>query len=828
MIRTAALTMATICAALPGAADLDLIREGQPVAQIVLPADADETVALAAEELNLHLRLMSGMELPVVEQSEEGRPPVYLGAPDQEWAADADLASLVFDGFVVEAAGERLVLAGNVPDGTINAVYWLLERLGVRWYIPTDLGMNVPEMATVTIPEMRERVEPAFVCRKNHGIERSIRGHGDAWQRRVRITDMDLNVPFNRYSHNLANIVRIDQYAETHPEYFPLINGERRIPTLSHGWQPCTSNPEVVQLAIEAARTWWEQHPEANFFSVGMNDGRGWCECDACTAMDIPGHTFRGRDVKSERYFTFVKQVAEAVQVTNPGRWITCIAYSSVEPVPRGLELPDNVLVVITQDVGAWHDPEYRAEDEALARAWTEAAGAFGVYNYTSEMWLLPRNYPRLMAEALRFYDDIGAVAMTNESWPTWWYAGPMMYARAKLMWDPQQNVGPILDDYYSGMFGPAREPMARLYERFEQVMRTERPGRWFYGINSVPEQIALWTPRQLEDSLADLAEAKRLAQTAPCDARVDFVARGFALTEAILREYWQAERVREMAGLADVEPDGLLDEVETLAGLTARRQAVMAEVMQDELLSGIYERLINERASRLTSWKGDLSSAYSSALGNLLTHGEQIDLERLRRLAGAAGDEVGRRLAAIAWVIDHPDAENLCPNPGFEETAGNAPEGVDWVTADSPPGWSKWSIENRTDRLTWEQEGGRTGPRCGKITGARLATFIARIPVRSGEGYYVSIWAKSTGSTEQVPRLEIKWQAPEGGWVRADVNEAVAGEGGTGEWQLLSAVVEVPEEAGQLIVLPRAADQQEGDVVLLDDARIIRLPDDL
>jgi len=828
VVRTAIVGVIVLAAASCCAADLELVRDGTPQARIVLPADAHETVALAVEELNLYLRKMSGAELPVVQQAEGDAPSVYLGAPDDRWAAEADLASLTFDGFVVEATGGRLVLAGNVPEGTINAVYWLLEALGVRWFIPTDLGENVPTMATVAIPEMRERVEPRFPCRKNHGIERSIRGHGDIWQRRIRITDMDLNVPFNRYSHNLANIVRINEHAETHAEYFPLINGARRIPTLHHGWQPCTSNPEVVSLAIEAARRWWDEHPEANYFSVGMNDGRGWCECDRCTALDIPGYTFRGREVKSERYFTFVKQVAEAVAETHPGRYISCIAYSSVEPVPRGVELPDNVLVVITQDVGAWHDPEYRAEDQQLARAWTEAAGAFGVYNYTSQMWLLPRFYPHMMADALRFYDDIGAVAMTNESWPTWWYAGPMMYLRAKLMWDPRQDPDAVLDDYYSGFFGPAAAPMKRLHERFEECMMTERPGRWFYGISSVPEQIALWTPERLEAGLADLAEARGLAADEPFAARVRFVERGFELTEAILREYRQAERVGELASRADADTNGLLDELATFVRLTARREAVMDEIMRDELLSGIYERLINERGSRLNSWKGDLASAFAQGVAALCSRADEVSLERLQRIAESASGEMSRQFEAIAWIVANPDAGNLCPNPDFEETAGDAPEGVDWVTTGSPPGWSKWSIEGRTERLTWEQEGGRTGPRCARIAGAKLSTFITHIPVQPGELCYTSIWVRSSGSDEQSPRLAIKWQAAEGGWVRADANVTVSGEGGSGLWQLLSAIVEVPEGAGQLIMLPRAADQQEGDAVLFDDARIVRLPEDL
>lgn len=834
MIRTAALALA-ICAALPGVAEVTLVRAGAPVAQMVLSTEADATVALAAEELNLHLRLMSGTELPIVPEATIGAPVVHLGAPvvhlggpDDTWARAVDLASLAFDGFVVEATDERLILAGNVPDGTLNAVYWLLEQLGVRWYIPTDLGMNVPKLATVTVPRMRRRVEPAFVCRKNHGIERSIRGHGDTWQRRVRITDMDPEVPFNRYSHNLSNIVRIDRHAQEHPEYFPLINGRRLMPERSYSWQPCTTNPEVVALAVQAAQDWWARHPEANYFSVGMNDGAGWCQCPHCTALDIPGYTFRGRPVKSERYFTFVRQVALAVQRTHPDKWITCIAYSAVEPAPRGVELPGNVMVVITQDVGAWHDPAYRAEDEALARAWTEAAGAFGVYNYTSQMWLLPRCYPQLMAEALRFYHELGAVAMTNESWPTWWYAGPMMYARAKLMWDPQQDVDALLDDYYSGFFGLAAAPMKRLYDRFEQCMMTERPGRWFYGINSVPEQIALWTPERLEASLADLEEAKRLATREPFEGRVDFVARGFALTEAILREYWQAENVRALALAADTGTEALVDALEELVRLNAQREEVMASVLQDELLSGIYHRLLNERAGRLNSWHRDLDSAFGAGFGALLARTDELSPERLQAVADPGSPEVRRQVRAISWVLEHPDAPNLCPNPGFEASGGAAPEGIGWVSTNAPPGWSKWTIDDRTDRLTWEQEGGRSGPRCARITGAKLSTFITRVPVTPRELYYVSVWVKSTGSSAQSPLLAIKWQDADGRWTRPDVAPLLSGEGGRGQWQLLSTVVEVPEGAAWLVFLPRAAEQQEGDVVLLDDARIIRLPADL
>ena len=99
------------------------------------------------------------------------------------------------------------------------------------------------------------------------------------------------------------------------------------------------------------------------------------------------------------------------------------------------------------------------------------------------------------------------------------------------------------------------------------------------------------------------------------------------------------------------------------------------------------------------------------------------------------AGEYVSFYMRAFTWVTENPDAPNLCPNPGFEPTAGDAaPQGIDWVATNAPPGWSKWSIDRKPERLTWEREGGRTEPGCARIAGARNACFIGSVPVKPGE----------------------------------------------------------------------------------------------
>ncbi|MCD6360375.1 MAG: DUF4838 domain-containing protein [Armatimonadetes bacterium] len=813
-------------------ADFDLVRDGAPVAQIVVPEDAPEFVTLAAGELNLYLRKMSGAELPVVAEAAGEAPVVYLGAPDDDWAAQAKPASLAFDGFVVECDGGRLVLAGKVPEGTLNAVYWLLEELGVRWFIPTELGENVPQRETVTVPDMNRRVEPRFVCRRNHGIDQSIKPDGDIWRRRARITSHALNVPFNRYSHNLYKVFPASKYGETHPEYYPLINGRRRIPETDHAqnWQPCTSNPDVVRLTIEYGRRWFEEHPEANFFSVGINDSGCFCECDNCTALDIPGETFRGRPMVSDRYFTFVKQVADGLRESNPDKYVTCIAYGRVEAPPRRIKLPDNVLVVITQDIAQWHDPAYRQADMDFARAWVERTGAFGTYNYTGLTWTLPRVYPHLMAEALRFYDEVGAVAVTNEAYPTWWYAGPMVYLRAKLMWDPQQDPDAVLDDFYSGFFGPARKPMKRFYDILEARMMKQRPGRWFEGLGSVLDQIALWERRDLNDCRSALQRARKLTGDAePYASRVDFVARGFAYTDAILEEYWLARRVRELGASATADVAEVADTLEEFLTASAHREQVWESIRDDELISGIYTRILEVRPQRLASWRMYLANAPAQAYASLMSRADELPAGRIERLAARAPEHLAFNIRAMHWATTHPEAPNLCANPGFEQTDGEEapPEGMDWVTTDVPRGWSKWEIDGRPELLTWEQTGGRDDPRCVKVTGSRNGCFIQSVPVEPGEAYFARIWVRSTGSSEAVPQFVIRWRDADGKWTRNEKMLHVQAEGGADRWQELILVFIVPDGAAQAVLLPGAKDQRPGDATIFDDARMVKLPED-
>lgn len=211
-----------------------------------------------------------------------------------------------------------------------------------------------------------------------------------------------------------------------------------------------------------------------------------------------------------------------------------------------------------------------------------------------------------------------------------------------------------------------------------------------------------------------------------------------------------------------------------------------------------------------------------------LMGRTEEIGAEAIDDLVARAPEEAGLTIRAMHWAITHPDEPNSCVNPGFEDTdEGEAPEGLDWVATNTPPGWSKWEIDGAYAGMTWEAEGGRSGPRCVRISGVRDGCFIQPIPVTPGERWFFSIWTHSTGSSLQTPRLVLRWRDAQGAWTANEAGLHVDGEGGADHWQRLTIVSVVPDGAAQAVLLPAAKDQLPGDAVIFDDASVMKLPDD-
>jgi hypothetical protein len=79
---------------------------------------------------------------------------------------DVDWKSLGYDGIVIKAKGQHLILAGGRPRGTLYAVYTFLEDIvGCRWW--TSSEEDVPHRPTLAFAAPNITYIPALSVRDN-------------------------------------------------------------------------------------------------------------------------------------------------------------------------------------------------------------------------------------------------------------------------------------------------------------------------------------------------------------------------------------------------------------------------------------------------------------------------------------------------------------------------------------------------------------------------------------------------------------------------------------------------------------------------------------
>ncbi len=324
-----------------------------------------------------------------------------MGATAYARKLNLDAGDAGVEGYRIHTAGRDLFILGGSEAGTVYGVYGFLEdHLGVRWFMPGELFEDVPVQTTLKIAPVNETGTPHFLFRVFSGIAGS---EGHRWERRNRVSSRRHELPYAGFHHALYKIFPVARYGKTHPEYYALIDGERLVPesdNVSNGLfgQPCTSNPEVVDITIRATRDYFDEHPGAHCFSLGMNDNGNFCLCDNCRALDIPGLEFRGRPIYSDRWFTYFNTVARALQESHPGKFVGCLAYHNVEETPKRIDrLEPNAAIYLTQDTAQHLDTEYRDKDREFILSWLKQCDHVCKYDYYGLGWVLPRYFPGLM-----------------------------------------------------------------------------------------------------------------------------------------------------------------------------------------------------------------------------------------------------------------------------------------------------------------------------------------------------------------------------------------------------------------------------------------------
>ena len=514
-----------------GVAPLEIAARGQPAAYtIVIPEKASPVEKYASEELQSFLEQVTGVKLPVASDAAplpskaillgETRYSLALLNGGRDGArpsrcGEFDPKTLGSDGFRLAARPPHLVAYGSAKRGALYAAYEILETYaGCRWY--SSWHSVIPKERSVRVPANLDDVQtPAFAMRQPYWYD--INKHRDL-AARLRVngfncTRGDVDEKYGgdtfRFGGGLGNCHTFNAllppgvYFDKHPEYYSLVKGKRR----KDRTQLCLTNPDVLRIVTSNVLERIRKDPGAKFYGVSQNDWYNYCECEKCAAIDAEEESHAGTMVR------FVNAIAEAVEKEFPDAVIETLAYQYTRKPPKKTRLRRNVvpcLCSIECDFTRPIPESPYAEDKSFMKdicGWKTQTDQLYLWDYVTEFQNFTLPFPNVYALKgnLQFFRDNNVKEIFAEGAQIGRhaeFAELKGWLLAKLMWNPELDVKPLIDDFFAGYYGKAA-PFIREY--FEEMHR--RQAVW----SADPKNpLRIWTSaafRSLDDDFVEWAK---------------------------------------------------------------------------------------------------------------------------------------------------------------------------------------------------------------------------------------------------------------------------------------------------------------------------------
>ena len=512
-----------------------LVENRAGMVGVALLNGASEFEERATKELVDHVERITGVMLKVDRMGAEGvrafvdgqrassRGAVLIGGcADVLGLPDPPLARGAFE----IISGDGVIRVHGNMEGVIVGVCELMEQQGVRWFAPGDLFTIIPKAGSIEVKPQRMRREPSFASRWFQMPDKD-------WQLRVRCGGEVFPG-----AHGLPGVKgSVDKRSgeivpAENAEVFALVGGKRS--TRQH----CILNRRLLELVVGSVMQ-TRAKGGGPVIGMGPNDGRGFCECAGCRALDGEDFDpFSHEPSVTDRYVWFFNQVLERVRPTYPDTRLAFYVYHSYMRPPMRWK-PDQAIMGALAPIGLDRvhgfsnplSPE-RGYAKWLYGEWCKLLPDMYDRGYWSNLACPGFPFPIVhrLRDEIPLCKEMGLRGWRVETFPNYVSQTPSLYVAARLMWDHRADVDSILADFHERCFGAAAGPMAAYHALMDGSMRDAD-----HSTGSAWDMPFFYPESVRRKASALLLEAAALAGDGDARERVLAITRSFRLLEQFI-----------------------------------------------------------------------------------------------------------------------------------------------------------------------------------------------------------------------------------------------------------------------------------------------------
>ena len=436
---------------------------------IVHSKESTECERYACSELQKYLYQSLNYPVPIFSDKCQKRGPEILIGNARNNNYMKLLEGKTKEAFLIKEVDENIIITGNSPRAILYGVYKFLEEfIGFRCF--TKDCETYEKLEELKIKKHYELIQDfSFEYREVYFRDAF---DGDFASKNMLNSNMAFladkhgnKVKWFNFHHSFSDLLNPNEYFDTHPEYFSLVDGKRQ----KEHTELCLSNEDVYKIALEKVRKWIIDNPECDVFSVAQDEWMGHfikmaCECDECKKIDEENNSQSGSII------TFVNKIAEVIKKEFPNKLIHTFAYQYSRKTPTKVIPNDNVIVRLCNIECSWsrsieeskekdpHSESAKFYEDLLN--WSKITKRLYIWDYAVNFrnYLLPFPNLRTIDKNIKLYKKLkvqGVLMQGNFSHGGGGYLDELKsYVTARLLRDDSEELDVLIKEFCDNYYG--------------------------------------------------------------------------------------------------------------------------------------------------------------------------------------------------------------------------------------------------------------------------------------------------------------------------------------------------------------------------------------